>query len=155
MTLSAWRITKHKFARSAFVGDGARIYGGRWNSPGTPMIYTAQSQALAVLEMLVHLDSPDLLSKYVLFEISIDPSHVIDLSLASLPRNWRAYPVPARVQAIGDAWVAGDASAVLRVPSALVPGESNFLLNPRHPDFGKLRIHKPIPFQYDPRLGRR
>lgn len=119
------------------------------------MIYTAQSQALAVLEMLVHLDSPDLLSKYVLFEISIDPSYVIDTAFASLPRNWRANPIPARVQAIGDAWVAGGPSAVLRVPSALVPGESNFLLNPRHPDFGKLRIHKPIPFQYDPRLGRR
>jgi RES domain-containing protein len=119
------------------------------------MIYTAQSQSLAVLEMLVHLDSPDLLRKYVLFEVSIDLSGVIDLSLATLPRNWRADSVPARVQALGDDWVAGGASAVLRVPSALVPGESNFLLNPRHSDFGKLRIGKPIPFQYDPRLARR
>jgi RES domain-containing protein len=159
LTLSAWRITKQKYARSAFGGAGARIYGGRWNSPGTAMIYTAQSQSLAVLEMLVHLDSPDLLRKYVLIPVSIDvsfdPSYVIDLSFATLPRNWKADPVPARVQAIGDDWVAGGASAVLRVPSALVPGESNFLLNPRHPDFGKLRIGKPIPFQYDPRLGRR
>jgi RES domain-containing protein len=155
LTLSTWRITKQKYARSAFGGDGARIYGGRWNSPGTAMIYTAQSQSLAVLEMLVHLDSPDLLKKYVLFQVSIDPSSVIDLSLATLPRNWRADPVPARVQAIGDDWAAGGASAVLRVPSALVPGESNFLLNPRHPDFGKLRIGKPIPFQYDHRIGRR
>jgi RES domain-containing protein len=155
LTLSAWRITKQKFAKSAFVGDGARIYGGRWNSPGTPMIYTAQSQALAVLEMLVHLDSPDLLSKYVLFEISIDPSYVLDTTIASLPRNWRANPIPARVQAIGDAWVAGGASPVLRVPSVLVPGESNFLLNPRHADFSKLRIGKPVPFHYDPPLGRR
>jgi RES domain-containing protein len=155
LTISAWRITKQKYARSAFGGDGARIYGGRWNSPGTAMIYTAQSQSLAVLEMLVHLDSPDLLRKYVLFQVSIDPSCVITLSFASLPRNWKADPVPARVQAIGDDWVAGCASVVLRVPSALVPGEFNFLLNPRHPDFGKLRIGKPIPFQYDPRLGRR
>jgi RES domain-containing protein len=105
--------------------------------------------------MLVHLDSPDILKKYVLFQVSIDPSYVIDLSLASLPRNWKADPVPAKVQAIGDDWVAGGASAVLRVPSALVPGESNFLLHPRHPHFGKLQIGKPIPFQYDPRLGRR
>lgn len=155
MTLSAWRITKQKYARSAFSGDGARIYGGRWNSPGTAMIYTAQSQSLAVLEMLVHLDSPDLLSNYVFFQVSIDPSYVKDLSFATLPRNWKADPVPARVQAIGDDWFAGGASAVLRVPSALVPGESNFLLNPRHSDFGKMRIGKPIPFQYDPRLGPR
>lgn len=155
MTLSAWRITKQKYAKSAFAGDGARIYGGRWNSPGTAMIYTAESQSLAVLEMLVHLDSPDLLRKYVLFQVSIDPSQAHDLSLATLPRNWRADPVPARVREIGDDWVARGASAVLRVPSALVPGESNFLLNPRHSDFGKLRIGKPIPFQYDPRLGKR
>jgi RES domain-containing protein len=155
LTLSAWRITKQKYAKSAFAGDGARIYGGRWNSPGTAMIYTAQSQSLAVLEMLVHLDSPDLLRKYVLFQVSIDPSHVLDLSFATLPRNWRADPVPARVREIGDDWVARSASAVLRVPSALVPGESNFLLNPRHSDFGKLRIGKPIPFQYDPRLRKR
>jgi RES domain-containing protein len=155
LTLSAWRITKQKYARSAFAGDGARIYGGRWNSPGTAMLYTAQSQSLAVLEMLVHLDSPDLLRKYVLIEVSIDPSYVIDLSIATLPRNWRADPVPPRVQAIGDDWVAGGTSAVLRVPSTLVPGESNFLLNPRHPDFGKMRIGKPIPFPYDPRLRQR
>jgi len=155
LTVSAWRITKQKHAKSAFRGDGARIYGGRWNSPGTAMIYTAQSQSLAVLEMLVHLDSPDLLRKYVLFEVSIDPSYVDDLDFASLPRNWKADPAPARLRAIGDDWIAAGASAVLRVPSALVPGESNFLLNPRHPDFGKVRIGKPIPFQYDPRLGRR
>jgi RES domain-containing protein len=155
LTLSAWRITKQKHAKSAFHGDGARIYGGRWNSPGTAMIYTAQSQSLAVLEMLVHLDSPELLDKYVLFQVSIDPSYVKDLDFASLPRNWKADPAPARVRAIGDEWIAGGASAVLRVPSTLVPGESNFLLNPRHQDFGNLRIGKALPFQFDPRLARR
>jgi RES domain-containing protein len=151
LTLSAWRITKQKYARTAFRGDGARIYGGRWNRPGTTMIYTAQSQSLAVLEMLVHLDSPDLLMKYIFFQVSIHPSFVEDLSVSRLPRNWKEDPIPARVQATGDDWVAGAASAVVRVPSALVPGESNFLLNPQHPDFRKLRIG---PFQYDPRLGR-
>jgi RES domain-containing protein len=119
------------------------------------MIYTAQSQALAALEMLVHLDSPDLLKKYVLFEVSIDPSYVRDLDISSLPRNWKADPAPANVQAIGDDWVAGGASAVLRVPSILVPGESNYLLNLRHRDFAKLRIGTMIPFQFDPRLARR
>jgi RES domain-containing protein len=155
LTLSAWRITKQKHAKSAFHGDGARIYGGRWNSPGIAMIYTAQSQSLAVLEMLVHLDSPELLSKYVLFQVSIDPSHVKELDFASLPRNWKADPAPASVRAIGDDWIAGGASAVLRVPSTIVPGESNFLLNPRHQDFGNLRIGKALPFQFDPRLARR
>jgi RES domain-containing protein len=155
LTLSAWRITKQKHAKSAFNGEGARLYGGRWNSPGTAMIYTAQSQALAVLEVLVHLDSPELLRRYSLFEIAIDPSCVEELDLSNLPRNWKANPVPARVRAIGDDWVAARRSAVLRVPSALVPAESSFLLNPRHPDFGQLQIGKAVPFQFDPRFARR
>lgn len=153
MTFSAWRITKQKHAKSAFSGEGARIYGGRWNSPGTRVIYTAQSQALAVLEMLVHLDSPELLKRYSLFEVEIDLSVVEELDLSSLPRNWMGNPAPAEVQAIGDDWVASRRSAVLRVPSALVPAESSFLLNPHHPDFNKLHIGKAVPFQFDPRFA--
>lgn len=119
------------------------------------MIYTAQSQSLAVLEVLVHLDSPELLKKYLLFEVAIDSSYVEELDPSTLPRNWKASPVPLAAQAIGDAWVSGARSAVLRVPSGLVPAESNFLLNPLHPDFGQLRIGQGVPFQFDPRLGRR
>jgi RES domain-containing protein len=155
LTLSAWRITKQKHAKSAFSGEGARIYGGRWNSPGTAMIYTAQSQALAVLEMLIHLDSPELLKRYSLFEVEMDLLYVAELDLSNLPRNWRANPTPAGVRALGDDWVASRRSVVLRVPSALVPAESTFLLNPQHPDFSKLCIGKAVPFQFDPRLARR
>ena len=118
------------------------------------MIYAAQSQSLAVLEMLVHLDSADILEKYVLFEVEIDNSYIVNLNKRKLPRNWKMDPVPARVQAIGDAWVTAGSSAVLRVPSALIPGELNFLLNPRHADFQKLKIHKPVSFQFDPRFAR-
>jgi RES domain-containing protein len=78
-----------------------------------------------------------------------------EIEPSNLPRNWKANPVPARVQAIGDDWVAGGRSAVLRVPSALVPAEFNFLLNPRHQDFAGLRIGKAVPFQFDPRFARR
>lgn len=119
------------------------------------MVYTAQSQSLAALEILVHLDLPELLKKYVLFQVSIHPSDVLDLDLSKLPKNWRADPVPPRVRAIGDKWIADGASAVLRVPSTLVPGESNFLLNPRHPNFATLRIGKAVPFLFDPRLAQR
>ena len=153
--VSAWRITKRKHARSAFTGEGARLFGGRWNTPGAALIYTADSQALAVLEILVHLDSPELLKKYVLFPVEIDEAYILALDPTSLPRNWRAEPAPTRVQKMGDAWVDSGASAVLRVPSSLVPGESNFLLNPKHPDFRKLTIGAPIPFQFDPRLTQR
>ena len=153
--LSAWRITKRKHAKSAFTGEGARRYGGRWNSPGTAIIYTAESQSLAVLEILVHLDSPELLKKYVLFQVAIDESYILDIDAAALPRNWRAEPAPSRVQKIADDWVSKSTSAVLRVPSTLVPGESNYLLNPGHTDFRKLQISGPVPFHFDQRLAQR
>jgi RES domain-containing protein len=153
--VSAWRITKRKHAKSAFTGEGARLYGGRWNSPGTAIIYTAESQSLAVLEILVHLDSPELLKKYMLFQVAIDQSYILDIDATTLPRNWRAEPAPRRVQTIGDDWVSKSTSAVLRVPSTLVPGENNFLLNPAHVDFRKLQISGPVPFHFDQRLTER
>jgi RES domain-containing protein len=117
------------------------------------MVYVAQSQALAVLEVLVHLDSPDLLEKYVLVQVDFDTSQVTYLDKSVLPKSWRDYPAPAEVQAIGDAWAAAGTSVALRVSSTLVPAESNFLLNPRHAEFKTLRIFKPLPFRFDPRLG--
>ena len=152
MNITVWRITSQKHARTAFTGEGARLYGGRWNTPGTPLIYTAQSQSLAVLEVLVHLDSPALLNTYLFFAVEIDSSYVTELDRSVLPKDWKDDPIPVAVQAIGDAWARKADSAVLRVPSTLVPGESNFLLNPRHSDFQKLKTHKPISFRFDPRL---
>lgn len=154
MTFSAWRITKEVHARSAFSGEGARLYGGRWNSRGTALIYTAQSQSLAVLEMLVHLDSPELLKLFVLFEVTIPSSVVEVLDSAKLPRHWNENPIPDEVQSVGDDWVRSRRSAVLRVPSTLVPAECNFLLNPAHPEFRKLHMGKALPFAFDPRLAR-
>ena len=154
MTISAWRITKEVQAKSAFSGEGARLFGGRWNSRRTSLIYTAQSQSLAVLEMLVHLDSPELLKHYVLFEVTIHPSMVEVLDLDRLPQDWKANPAPEEVQSIGDAWVHSRRSPVLRVPSTLVPSECGYLLNPVHPDFRKLHMGNPLPYQFDPRFAR-
>jgi RES domain-containing protein len=155
LNLTTWRITKHKHVRSAFTGEGARLFGGRSNSPGTPIIYIAQSQSLAVLEVLVHLDSAAILEKYVLLRVDFEQSMVRDLNRSALPSSWRADPPPVETQAIGDEWAAAGTSVALRVPSTLVPGESNFLLNPQHPDFKKLKIFKPQSFRFDPRLGDR
>ena len=153
MTVTAWRITKRKHARHAFSGEGAREFGGRWNNPGTAVVYTAQSQSLATLEMLVHLDSADLLEKYVLLAADFDQSLVKVVDASNLPRNWRADPPPAQVRSIGDEWVLGGSSAVLQVPSVLVSGENNFLLNPGHQDFARIRFGKPLAFRFDARLG--
>ena len=155
MTVTAWRITKRKHVRHAFSGEGAREFGGRWNHPGTAVVYTAQSQSLAALEMLVHLDSSELLEKYVLLGVDFDHSLIRPVEPSDLPRNWRSDLPPAQLRLIGDDWILSGSSAVLRVPSALVPRENNFLLNPGHRDFARVRIGKPLAFRFDPRLATR
>jgi RES domain-containing protein len=150
--LTAWRITKRKHASTAVSGEGAREFGGRWNSPGVAIVYSARSQSLAVLEMLVHLDSSDLLQKYVLIAAEFDQSLVSQLSPSALPKHWRSDSALDDLRAIGDEWVRSGKSAVLQVPSVLVPGEHNCLLNPEHRDFAQLRFGKPQPFRFDPRL---
>jgi RES domain-containing protein len=152
LTITAWRIVKRKLARRAFSGEGARRYGGRWNSKGVAVVYLAQTQSLAALEILVHADYAELLQHYVVIPVSMAPNLIIRVDVSRLPRNWRAYPPPNGVRAIGDNWVAAGGSAVLQVPSVIVPSESNFLVNPLHPDYAKLKIGNPVPFKFDPRL---
>jgi RES domain-containing protein len=119
------------------------------------MVYTAQSRALAALEMLAHLESVELLAEYVMLEVSIDEPLVTEIPVSALPRGWQAMQIPDGTRAIGDAWVKRNESVALRVPSALVPGEWNYLLNPRHPDYGRLRMHSPVGFRFDSRLIRK
>jgi RES domain-containing protein len=152
LKITAWRIVKRKFTKVAFTGEGARRYGGRWNSKGAAVVYLAQSQSLAALEMLVHLDSAELLAHYVTIPVTFDAQLASQIDSSSLPKNWRVYPAPRSLRTIGDLWVSSGRSAVLRVPSVLVPSESNFLLNPDHRNFAKLKIGKPLRFRFDPRL---
>jgi len=149
---TSWRIVKAKHAAAAFDGEGARVAGGRWNSPGVAMVYTSQSAALAALELLVHLGRSGILAEYVIFSCDFDDTAVETLKPSALPADWRMYPAPLALQQIGDRWVHELRSAVLNVPSAVVGGESNFLINPRHPDFGRIEFSDPHPFGFDPRL---
>ena len=150
--LTAWRIVKARYAAAAFDGEGARVEGGRWNSPGSPMVYTAGSAALAALEMLVHLGRGATLPAYVLIACSFDEALVTHADRARLPAHWRAYPAPPELQLLGDAWLRSGVSAVLEVPSAVIPTEPNYLLNPRHPDFGSIVRSAPQRFEFDLRL---
>jgi RES domain-containing protein len=152
VTITAWRIVKARHAAGAFDGDGARVEGGRWNSPGTAIVYTAGSAALAALEMLVHLGRASILQAYVLIPCGFDEALVSKLDRARLPKSWRAYPAPPELQLIGDEWVKSDTSAVLDMPSAVIETDSNFLLNPRHRDFQGVRLMDPQPFAFDVRL---
>jgi RES domain-containing protein len=149
---SAFRIVKAALAEIAFSGEGARRYGGRWNSPGTEVVYAAQSESLAMLELLVHLQASDLLLAYVTIRVDFDDSLVESLSLRVLPNRWRASPAPTKLQVEGDRWASERRSPVLRVPSALVPRESNYLLNPNHPEFARLVLGGVERCDFDPRL---
>ena len=136
-----------------FDGEGARLYGGRWNYAGTSIVYTSGSLSLAALELFVHVDTD--LAPDGLIAIPADiPEDVAvgTVDIAKLPRNWRAYPAPEALKDLATAWVKESSTAVLAVPSAVIPSEQNYLLNPRHPDFRRIRIQKAIPFEFDPRL---
>jgi RES domain-containing protein len=151
--VSAWRIIKRRQRDSAFTGDGARLYGGRWNSPGTSLVYLAGNASLAALEMLVHLDNHQILDHYLLVEVRFDESLVTDVSPDDLPDNWRDSPPPETTRAVGDSWVRMGTSALLCVPSAIMEHEINYLLNPGHADTGSVEILEPRPFQFDRRLA--
>lgn len=151
MTLTAWRIYKAKYAATAFSGEGARRFGGRWNSKGVALVYVSSSISLASLEMLVHLQSADVLNHYVVRSATFDHILVRKLAIKELPKSWRDNPPPAAVQRIGDAWVARADSPVLQVPSAVIESESNFLLNVAHPDFRAIELGAQQGYAFDPR----
>jgi RES domain-containing protein len=150
-TLTAWRLVTARFAKSAFSGEGARLYGGRWNRKGVPLVYTAGTQSLAMLEMLVQ-DEP-LRARYVMIEACIPKGMTIDrIKAADLPSDWRELAAREKLQAIGTDWARKRSAAVLAVPSAVIPAETNYLLNPLHADFRRIRIGKPEKFETDLRL---
>lgn len=149
--LVAWRLTTARFAKSAFSGEGARLYGGRWNRKGVPLVYTAASQSLAMLEMLVQ-DEP-LRARYVMIEVRIAKGIAIDrIKVEDLPSDWRDITSRGKLQAIGTDWSRRQSAAVLAVPSAVIPAETNYLLNPLHPEFRRIKIGRPQKFETDLRL---
>lgn len=148
----AWRLVKTKYLPAAFDGESARVHGGRWNSPGVRVVYAAETLSLALVEVLVHLKDAGTLPAYSAFRLSFDGGIVESLAPSRLPKNWRDYPAPPETRAIGDKWVSEARSAVLRVPSVVVPNESDYVMNPKHPHFSRIRRDPPIAFPFDRRL---
>ena len=146
----AWRIVKMKHAVTAFDGEGARLNGGRWNSAGTRVVYVSSTKSLAALETLVHLKL-QVISKYLAIPLRFDDALVETFLTATLPVGWDAEPPSLISQQIGDVWVKTARSALLALPS-VITGETNYLINPAHPSFAKIKIGKPEPFTFDPRL---
>ena len=149
---SAWRIVRASRAKTAFTGEGPWEYGGRWNSQGVRIVYVSEHQSTAALEIFVHRVPFVIEEKYKAFRVEWPESIMEFLSATQLPGNWRISPRPAATIEIGDRWVKERRSAILAVPSAISPDDWNFLLNPEHADFKRIRIALPIDYEFDPRL---
>jgi RES domain-containing protein len=149
-------VLTYRICRSAFRaldGEGARRYGGRWNSPGTAVVYAAGTASLAALELLVHLDPADAPADLLLMTIAIpDAVRQEAVEATRLPAQWAQSPTPSTCRALGDAWLAAGQSCVLSVPAAPMPEERNYLLNPAHADFALVRLASERSFRFDPRL---
>ena len=153
--IRAWRLVKERHAKTAFDGEGARRFGGRWNSPGVAVVYVAENIALAVLETVVHADIDNLDAiHFVLIPVDIPQSvRIGHMDKNNLPRGWQSYdPAPEELRGMGDEWVRQAREAVLAVPSVVVPQETIYILNPAHKDIKKLVIGKPLLFTLDKRL---
>ena len=149
--IKVYRICRRRYA--AFDGEGARRQSGRWNHDGVPIVYTAGSLALAALEVLAQTDARLLPSDLVYIEAEIPvAAKIARLTPQDMPADWQLNPAPSSTKDLGQQWVQAAKTAVLAVPSTLVPIETNYLLNPAHRDFKKIRIHPPMQFLYDPRL---
>ncbi len=150
VSIKSYRIVKRKLVETAFSGEGSCLYGGRWNSLGVRVVYTSGSLSLALHEWRVHLTqwpTPPVM----VIEIEFAASRV--WSPARLPAEWSRMPYPKTTAAVGDNWIRSSRSAVMRLPSAIVPDEFNYLVNPAHPDFPRIRIGKARLFEVDTRLG--
>ena len=150
--ITAWRIVQAHWAERAFDGEGARLYGGRWNPAGLPVVYLADSRALAALETLVHAEGSLHKVQYLRYPVTF-PKQVVEVAaLSEVADVLSSLIVSPRTQAVGRAWLERASHPVLEVRSAIIPEEPNYLLNPRHPKFDRIKIGKAEPFAFDPRL---
>jgi RES domain-containing protein len=148
----AWRICRSRFAATAWNGEGARLYGGRWNHIGTPIVYTSTSRALAALEVLVHTDPGLAPTDFVMIPAEIPDTLIRQVEVATLPIDWDQLPAGDETRSFGSEWAARLDSVALAVPSVVVHYERNLMINPRHPDFSRVELGAPEPFSFDPRL---
>lgn len=152
--MRVYRIERKKYLETTLKGIGAALTEGyRWNSLNTYLVYTAESRALATLEVSVHLDlSEDLPTDRYYVEIDIpDNIEIFELNPEDLPENWNAKPPGLETQFIGDDFVTDNLAAVLKVPSAIVPPEFNYLINPNHPDAQHITVVSTVPMSFDER----
>jgi RES domain-containing protein len=150
--LSGWRLVHEDWIDAAFSGDGARRYGGRWNSKGYRAIYMADSLALATLEIMVHAVTYADLQYYLFVQAQFTHDLIEEVPAGSLPDNWHEDPPPLSTRQFGDRWIEAKTSPVLKIPNVVIPVGFNYIINPEHPDFHKIKIGQVQPFVLDGRL---
>ena len=151
--MTVWRLASNRYASTAFTGIGAAMNPGRWNLPGYALVYTSEHLSLAFLEIMANADL-QMLRSFSTISCEI-PEHMVEsLDVNTLPSDWRAlvHPQWTALQSIGSAWLLSARSLALRVPSALIDGEFNVLVNPGHSGFAGLKPSAPVPFIPDPRF---
>ena len=148
-----YRVLRKPFSKQPFDGEGAYRFGGRWSSPGTRLAYTAEHLSLAMIEYFVHIDQ-DLQPRDLVVVSAEIPDNIprTSILMKHLPRDWRHTPAPPELASFGDQFAREGRAAILAVPSALAPAESNWLINPRHPACSRIRIRPLEAFRYDPRF---
>lgn len=153
--MTIYRLTKVRYKDTAFTGLGTLQSGGRWHQAGAVVVYASDTPAGALLEVIVQTEAASLLGhSYVLFTIDFDRDrHLLVLEPKVWPADWRALVWPPTTQLIGTRWFRDQDSVILQVPSAIVPQQHNYLINPQHPLFHELQIDGPTLFEIDPRLA--
>ena len=152
MIIRAWRIVKGRYLNDAFSGEGSRLAGSRWTSKGIRVVYASESISLAALEVMANAPSYEILKNYFCVPVDFDLKLVRELKASDLPDNLRKDPPSAELKKLGDEWALKEQSVILKVPSAIITQESNYIINVMHPDFRKVKIGVEEPFSFDPRL---
>ena len=152
--MEVFRIARTRYVAD-LTGEGARLYGGRWNREGVSLIYASTTRALATVEFLVHVPIGLVPRDLAIAAIEVRDSMPLDhVAEPDLPRNWRQHPPPRELARIGSDWALSSSSLLLRVPSAVVPGEDNILINPAHPAMAEVRLLGTQAYGFDERLIR-
>ena len=149
--MKIYRIAKQKFIND-LTGEGARLYGGRWNKKGSAMLYFSEHLSLCVLEMLVHTDQQLITNNYYFIKLEISEKKIKSISESKLPFNWRSNNLISETQDFGNNWLQNNKELALRIPSAVLPSESNILINPNHMEISKIKIIKTSELNLDARL---
>ena len=149
--MEVYRITRCRFIDD-FSGAGAAQHPGRWNSKGTRMLYTSQSASLAMLETVVHIAGLKLSVPFCIIVLDIPDSLITAITIDKLPGSWRQYPAPDALKYIGDRFIKESEFLALQVPSAVVPEDCNYLINPLHKNFPDIKVVRKGLVSFDNRI---